>query len=47
MWKLGFLTSPKNLSQIGVLVETCISKAGKIQIECHLLKWIEDGLKFI
>ena len=44
---LGFLTSPKILSQTSVLGKTSISKARELQIEFHLLHWIEGRLWFI
>ena len=41
------MTSPKSLSQTGVLGKMCIYETIKTQIEFHLLQWREDRLKFI
>ena len=45
--KLGFVTSPKILSQTGVLGKMSIFEARELQIECYLLHWIEDGVELI
>ena len=44
IWKLGFVTSPKSLSQTVVLGKTSISEAKTLQIKCHLLHWKEYKL---